>query len=92
MTIRFIIAVMLMMTAIINVIVPMKFLTVSVYDAEYLIVSEMANCHKEKIGNQIILQDSSRTKNSFIDFGLSQSALIIGQHELITFYKEAPPG
>ena len=36
-----------------NVIVPMKFLTVSVYDAEYLIINEMANCHKKKIGKQI---------------------------------------
>ena len=70
----------------------MKFLTVSVYDAEYLIINEMANCHKEKFGSQIILQDSSRTKNSFIDFGLSQSALIIVQNDLITFDKEAPLG
>ena len=57
-----------------NVIVPMKFLTVSVYDAEYLIINKMANCHKEKIGKQIMLQASSRSKNSSIDFGLSQSA------------------
>ncbi len=51
----------------------MKFLTVSVYDAEYLNINEMVNCHKEKVGIQIILQDSSSTKNSFTDFGLSQS-------------------
>ncbi len=51
----------------------MKFLTVSVYDAEYLNINEMVNCHKEKVGSQIILQDSLSTKNSFIDFGLSQS-------------------
>ena len=56
-----------------NVIAPMKFLTVSVYHAEYLNINEMVNCHKEKVGSQIILQDSSSTKNSFIDFGLSQS-------------------
>jgi hypothetical protein len=52
----------------------MKFLTVLVYEAEYLIINEMANCHKEKVGSQITLQDSSSTKNSFTDFGLSQSA------------------
>jgi hypothetical protein len=55
-------------------IVPMKFLTVSVYDAEYFIINEMANCHKEKIGKQIMPQASSRSKNSSIDFDLSQSA------------------
>lgn len=51
----------------------MKILTVSVYHAEYLNINEMVNCHKEKVGSQIILQDSLSTKNSFIDFGLSQS-------------------
>ena len=50
----------------------MKFLTVSVYDAEYLNINEMVNCHKEKVGSQIILQDSLSAKNSFIDFGPSQ--------------------
>jgi hypothetical protein len=45
----------------------MKFLTLLVYDAEYLIVNEMTNCHKEKVGSQIILQDSWSTKNSLID-------------------------
>ena len=70
----------------------MKFLTVSVYDAEYLNINEMANCHKEKVGSQIILQDSSSTKNSFIDFVHPSLLLIIVQNELITFDKEAPLG
>jgi hypothetical protein len=34
----------------------MKFLTVSVYDAEYLIINEMANCHKYTSPLLIIVQ------------------------------------
>ena len=67
----------------------MKFLTVSVYDAEYLIINEMANCHKEKIGKQIMLQASSRSKTLPSISVYPSPLLIIVQKELITFDKEA---
>jgi hypothetical protein len=70
----------------------MKFLTVSIYDAEYLVINEMANCHKEKVG------ESNHIANIFEIQKLSSISvypsplLIIVQSELITFDKEPPLG
>ena len=70
----------------------MKFLTVSVYDAEYLNINEMVNCHKEKVGSQIILQDSLIPRIHLSISAYPSLLLIIVQNELITFDKEAPLG
>lgn len=67
----------------------MKFLTVSVYDAEYLIINEMANCHKERVVKSYCT--ILRVPKIPLSISVYPSLLlIIVQNELITFDRKAP--
>ena len=70
----------------------MKFLTVSVYNAEYLNINEMVIATRKKL---VVKSYSKILRVRRIHLSISaypNLLLIIVQNELITFNKEAPLG
>ena len=72
----------------------MKFLTVSVYDEEYLNINEMTNCHMKKlvVKSYCKILRVPKIPLSISGYPSPSLFLIIVQNELITFDKEAPLG
>ena len=75
-----------------NVIAPMKLLTVSVYDAEHLIINEMAIVTRKKLLVKSYCKILRVPKIPSSILVCPSLLLNIGQNELITFDRKAPLG